>query len=46
MMQTRENGQKPHFDPFLTPFDPQNGGPHFFSGKLVTLVAKHHAHLS
>ena len=46
MMQTRENGQKLHFDPSLTPLDPQNGGPHFFSGKLVTLVATHHAHLS
>ena len=28
-MQTRENGQKPHFDPFLTP----NRGTHFFLRK-------------
>ena len=30
MEQTRENEQKPHFDPFLTPFWPKIGGRQFF----------------
>ena len=34
MKQTRENGQKPYFDPVLTPFRAGT----FFSANLVTLV--------
>ena len=38
MMQTRENGQKPHFDPFLTP----NRGTHFFfENRASSLFSTH-----
>ena len=40
--QTQENGQKLHFDPILTPFDPISGRDIFFENRASSLFSTHH----
>ena len=49
MIQTQENGEKPHFGPDLVPLSP-NSGHHFFNffslKKLALAVTRYHGQLS
>ena len=46
MIQTQENGEKPHFGPNLGPFRPISGPPIFIFKNMAALVTRYHGQLS
>ena len=45
MIQTQENGEKPHFGSDLGQLDPTSGCQRFFCKNLASLVTKYHCQL-
>ena len=46
MIQTQENGEKPHFGPVLGPLGPNSGRLDFFLKNLGSSVPRYHSQLS